>query len=117
MFCIGVFKVSEYICRIFEINMAEKVFDVNNSNPWKILLIDEIESYGGEKFWSLTKEGLKTKSFSNPFWQNILEIRSSIQQNPATTHGEILSQPIWYNKNIKIANKSVFFKQWCSHGI
>ena len=83
------------------------------------LLIDEIEPYGGEKVWSLTKGGLKTKSFSNPFWQNILEIWSNtcIQQNTATTPEEILSQPIWYNKNIKIANKSVFFKQWCSRGI
>ena len=77
-----------------KLTWLKKVFDVNNSNPWKILLIDEIEPYGGEKFWSLTKEGLKTKSFSNPFWQNILEIWSNIQQNPATTPEEILSQPI-----------------------
>ena len=88
-----------------KLTWLKKVSDVNNSNHWKILLIDELESYVGEKFWS---EGLKTKSFSNPFRQNILEIWSNIQQNPATTPEEILSQPIRYNKNIKIANKSVF---------
>ena len=65
----------------------------------------------------LTKEGLETKSFSNSFWQKVLEICSSIQQNPATTPEKSLLQTIWYNKNIKIANKSVFFKQWHSCGI
>ena len=70
-----------------------------------------------KNFGHYRKKDCKTKSFSNSVWQNVLEIWLNIQQNPATTPEEIFKQPIWYNKNIKIANKRVFFKQWCSLGI
>ena len=35
----------------------------------------------------------------------------------ATAPETILAQPLWYNKQIKIDNKSVFNKKWVKSGI
>ena len=35
----------------------------------------------------------------------------------ATAPETVLAQPLWYNKQIKIDNKSIFKKKWIKSGI
>ena len=34
-----------------------------------------------------------------------------------TSKDQFFRQPLWHNSLIKIANKPVFFKDWCTKGI
>ena len=94
----------------------KRIFDIENTNQWKLLLLDEIEIFGN-KFWSLTKEGLKSVKIDNSFWKNVRDIWADLQDNPTTTPEEILSQHIWKNNHIKINRKPIFYKRWCKNGI
>lgn len=53
------------------------------------------------------------KELKNPFWKDTLIAFQNIQEKTEiTTWNEFINQPIWYNKNIKIGNKSLFYEQW-----
>jgi hypothetical protein len=53
-----------------------------NFSPWKILLIDSLEKWGGDKILLLGKEGLDTvASTLNPFWKDILDNFSNLQKD------------------------------------
>ena len=71
-----------------------------------------IGPFGYEIMWHLQKEGLDmvSKSF-NPFWKNEVQAWVEITNISATAPETILAQPLWYNKQIKIDNKSVFNKK------
>jgi hypothetical protein len=59
----------------------KKYTDPLNFSPWKILLIDSLEKWGGDNILLLGKEGLNTvASTLNPFWKDILDNLSN-QQN------------------------------------
>ena len=46
----------------------KRIFDIENTNQWKILLLDEIEVFGNI-FWTLTKECLISIKIHNSFWK------------------------------------------------
>ena len=83
---------------------VKKLLDPLHFAPWKTLLIDKIEDYGGDKIFSLKKEGLfKLSGILNTFWNDILKIWGNVQEtNIPTTPKEVVNQPIWYNDFIKI---------------
>lgn len=49
------------------------------------------------------------KDFRNPFWKDTFIPKYTSQKWGGKK--EWIYQPIWYNKNIKIANKSLFYEQ------
>ena len=60
----------------------KKYIDPLNFSPWKILLIDSLEKWGGDKILLLGKEGLDTvASTLNPFWKDILDNFSNLQKD------------------------------------
>ena len=48
----------------------------------------------------------------------MLEIWAEVNfDSQMTSKGQFFRQPLWHNCLIKIANKPVFFKAWCTKGI
>ena len=101
-----------------KLSWIKKILDPNNNSPWKILLLDILENFGYENMWHLQKEGLYIVSKSlNPFWKNVVQAWGEITSISATAPETVLAQPLWYNKQIKIDNKSIFKKKWIKSGI
>ena len=96
----------------------KKILDIKNNSPWKTLFLDKLEQYGGDKFWYLTKEGLKTLSIKfNPFWKCLINSWSDLPRNVPAAPTEIQSQPLWLNTNIKIDKKTILWKTWINHSV
>ena len=57
-------------------------------------------------------------TLKNKFWLDVLSAYKEIQNKSLIYNSEdFLSQPLWYNKNIQINNKSVFYQSWFNKGI
>lgn len=57
---------------------------------------------------------------NNAFWKDVLYSWScyikTINNHP-TIKDNILNVPVWYNSNIKVANKTIFYKSWYKSGV
>ena len=81
--------------------------------------------YGPQKVWlpklfscNLNiRDTLATITTSDAFLKEILEIWAEVNfDSKITSKDQFLDQPLWHNSLIKIANKPVFFKEWCTKG-
>ena len=101
-------------CQTLKMTWIKKILDVNNHASWKTLLLDDLNSYGGDKCFYMKKEGLKAISNKfNSFWSNLFCIWADIQQNEGdnATPDQVLSQPLWYNNEIKIAGIYIYLRR------
>ena len=58
------------------------------------------------------------KQISNPFWEDVIKAYSNVLElNQQSTEDFALSSPIFFNHNILIVGKPVFFSQWYMKGI
>ena len=58
------------------------------------------------------------KQISNPFWEDVIKAYSNVLElNQQSTEDFALSSPIFFNHNILIGGKPVFFSQWYMKGI
>lgn len=54
----------------------------------------------------------------NPFWRDVLKAWAKMRElDTNMTKGESLKTPVWHNKNICVANKSIFYKDWKVKGV
>ena len=92
---------------------------LNNS-----ILSDLFQSNTHSKIESLYKIGPEyiknlIKNTSNQFWKDILyiwyEFRSIAQEK--TNDMNFIYQELWHNTNIKIDNKTIYYKNWINYGI
>ena len=93
-----------------------KLLDDTIMSDWKTQVSDNLLKYGGNNVWIYHPSAVKnlSKNF-NPFWKNILEIWSEFytcNDNP-----DPRSEPLWYNPNIKVGGKVIFYKHWFNAGI
>ena len=95
----------ELFCEALKMSWLNKLLDPMNMSPWKILLLSDIEKYGGDKILYLKREGLESISDKlKPFWRDILLNLSELlppKDEEENNIINILSQPIWLNFNIK----------------
>ena len=64
------------------------------------------------------RDTLSTKTTSDTFLKELLGIRAEVNFEPKIiSRDHFLDQQLWHNSLIKIANKSVFLKNWFSKGI
>ena len=69
-------------CQALKMTWIKKYIDPLNFSPWKILSIDSLEKWGGDKILLLGKEGLNTvASTLNLFWKDILDNFSNLQKD------------------------------------
>jgi hypothetical protein len=105
-------------CQAFKKTWIKKYIDPLNFSPWKILLIDSLEKWGEDNILLLGKEGLSRETSTlNPFWKDILNNFSNLQNEKVTDGNDVLSQSIWLNSHIKINNTSPCLKNWIENYI
>ena len=97
---------------------VNKLLDPLNMSPWKSLLIDKYNKFGADKIWTMPFHCIeKLLPQFNIFWRDILSNWSKLFEESLEDPKDILSQPIWFNKNLKIDQKTVFFHSWVQAGI
>jgi hypothetical protein len=105
-------------CQALKMTWIKKYIDPLNFSLWKILLVDSLEKWGGDKMLLLGKEGLNTvASTLNPFWKDILDNFSNLQNEKVIDENDVLSQSIWLNSHIKVNNISPCLKNWIERDI
>lgn len=108
----------ESFCYSLKMTWIHKLLDPFNMSPWKTLLVDEYNKFGGDKIWLLSPSALKKISpHFNCFWRDIFLNWSILVKESLETNQDILSQSIWFNKYLKINNDTVFYKKWCQAGV
>jgi hypothetical protein len=105
-------------CQALKMTWKRKYIDPLNFSPWKILLIDSLEKWGGDKILPPGKEGLNTvASTLNPFWKDILDNFSNLENEKVIDGNDVLNQSIWLNSHIKVNNTSPCLKNWIEKDI
>ena len=105
-------------CYSLKMSWINKLLDPLNVPPWKTLLIEEYEKFGAENLWLMPGYCIKNiSSHFNVFWKDIFHIWSILCEESTDTAQGILSQPIWFNKNLKINNSTVFYPSWSNAGV
>ena len=66
----------------------KKYIDPFNFSPRKMLLIDSLKKWGGDKILLFGKDGLNT---FNPFWKDILDHFSNLQNEKVIDGNNVLS--------------------------
>ena len=105
-------------CAALKISWLKKILDINYKAAWKMLLVDPLENFCGDKILYFTREGLiKASQQFNPFWKNVFEIWSKLERPHPTTPEEIMFQPIRLNNKTKREGRTVIFSHWIRSGI
>ena len=92
----------------------KKLLDSDKFAPWKTLALNNFENFGGNNIWHLHKEGLlKLSNKMNRFWKCVFKSWSQLDSKEVLTPEDILSEPLYYNNNIKINNNIFFYKELC----
>ena len=100
-------------CFALKMTWIHKLLDPLNNSPWKILLVDQYEKFGGDKIWFMTREGLEEiSSHFNSFWRDIFLNWSILCEGSTNTVEGVLAQPIWLNNFLRMNNKTMNMKRW-----
>jgi len=99
----------------------KKYLDKNNKGKWKIFFDITLKKYGCQNFFSYNlnvRDTVSTITTSDAFLKELLGIWVEVNFEPEiTSKDHFLDQQLWHNSLIKIANKTVFLKNWFTMGI
>ena len=72
-----------------------------------------------EKIMSCNTEFMKEKCniISNQFWKDVLKAVVDIDMRTNETEESILKSPLHYNRNIKVNNTHIFYRNWYDKGL
>ena len=105
-------------CYALKMSWINKLLDPLNISPWKTLFIEEYEKLGSDNLWLMPRHCIeRILPHFNVFWKDIFFIWSRLCEESTETANGILSQPIWFNKNLKINNSTVYYPTWIQAGI
>ena len=80
-----------------------------------------LKKFGCQNFFSCNlniRDTLETITTSDAFLKEMLEIWSEVNfDSQMTSKDQFFGQSLWHNSLINIANKPVFFKDWCTEEI
>ena len=96
-----------------KISWIKKIY--TRTPKWRTILqeacpdINSIEIYGPQKLLN---------SRCNQFWKNVFEAYIKFVKNVKLyEEAEVLAEPLFYNENFKIGNKTFFYKKWVNKNI
>ena len=107
-----------YFSKALKFIWIKKLMDNRNASAWKIMFLDKVEKFGGNLIWNVNPGEMRkiARSLSN-FWGDVLRAWSMLEFEEPNSAIEFLSQPIWYNPNINIHNRSTFIKELHLRGV
>ena len=93
----------------------KKLLDDNNESDWKTLFLEGTQNIGDNYIWLVNNPNPPFLKKLNPFWQDVYKAWQlfSKQSNIEMPH----TQHLFYNENIKIGNRSIYYKEWQKKGI
>ena len=110
-----------------KIRWIKKYLDNNNKGKWKMDIVFDVDlqKHGCRSFFSYNLNVRDTLSTitSDTFLKQLLGIWAEVNFEPEIISGEQLwhrfgmDQQLWHNSLVKIANKTVFLKNWFSKEI
>ena len=108
----GGLKMTDIECFInsLKLTWVKKLLDPRNTSSWKLLLLDDIERYGNFNILVYNKYDMtKIVRNLNSFWRDVFLAWSNPNREENTAE-YYLSQPVWFNSNIKIGNEVVYYQ-------
>ena len=95
------------------------MFENKNKGQWKLFYFNKINNFGGKLLFesSLNKDVVLTMFPKRNFLQDILLSWVNVINNDVCNIKYIGKEIIWNNKNIKVNNKTFFYKNWFEKGI
>ncbi len=101
-------------CDSMKLFWIKKLLDNEIVTDWKTLNLDIFSKFGGNLIWNYHPNSFaKISKNLNQFWKDILCIWGKLYVSPQNFR----SQPLWYNSNIKVGNKEIFYRDWSIRGI
>ena len=103
-----------------KIQWVHRLLKMDHNNITKIIAYDLMENPIKDLIWQtqLHVEDVKTLSKAENFWIDVLTSWCHLNYlEEMTSKSQVLSQVIWFNSNIKIDNKPIFYKNWYKAGI
>ena len=115
-YCEGGLKMIDLVSfnKSLKTTWIKKYLNSTNNGKWKVF-IDLANVFTGNLNTKDTKKSIKV---SDVLIEEILEIWAEVnfeQQLASLEHFQ--EQNLWHNSLIRIENKPIFFKDWCSKGI
>ena len=97
----------------------KRLFENKNKGQWKLFYFNKINNFGGKLLFesSLNKDVVLTMFPKRNFLQDILLSWVNVINNDVCNIKYIGKEIIWNNKNIKVNNKTFFYKNWFEKGI
>jgi len=98
----------------------KKLINPLDFSPWKILIIDKLDKIGGHNIWNSSSNQLlwlAENKITNSFWKDVLLAWSYRDTKPPSSSAEVLSQILWYNSDILIDKKPVYYKKLVNSNI
>ena len=122
-YCEGGLKMIDLVSfnKSLETTWIKKYLDSTNNGKWKVFIDLALKNHGCKNVFTgnlNTKDTKKSIKVSDLFLEEILEIWAEVnfeQQLASLEHFQ--EQNLWHNSLIRIENKPIFFKDWCSKGI
>ena len=101
-----------YFSKALKFIWVKKLLDNQNFSAWKILFLDKVERIGGNLIWEINPQEMKKIVPSlNNFWADVLAAWSDLKLTEPNTAEDFLSQPFWYNPNIKFRNGPAYKRE------
>ena len=113
----GGFKVPniKLFCQAQKLTWIKKLLDDTIFSDWKTLFLNDVENCGGNYVWLVKSKQQSILNRLNPFWKDVYNAWINLVNNQSNEN--ILTEPIFFNNNIKINNNSVYFKDWHMCGV
>lgn len=106
----------ESFAKSMKIFWVKKILNDTYNTEWKTLILDKIQKFGGNYIWHYHSESIKKIGTKlNPFWNDVCKIWSEVME--IDKNQDILSQTVWYNPEIKVGNKTIYYKNYSDAGI
>ena len=100
---------------------TQKYLDSTNNGKWKVFFDLALQNYGRENVFTGNlniKDTIASIKVSDPFREELLKLWAEVNfEQKITTLEQLQEQSLWRNSLIRLENKPIFFKDWCSKGI
>lgn len=122
-YCDGGLKMIDLISfnKALKTTWIKKYLDTTNNANWKIFFDLALKHYGRENIFAgnlNVKDTTTSIKATDAFLKEILEVWAEVNfEQQIKSQVQFQEQSLWHNSLIRIANKPIFFKDWCAKGI
>lgn len=106
-------------CKVMKIVWIKRFYDKSEDVRWKILFSEALKSHGGMLLFRCNfDEGEPfIHKIRNKFIKDVVKSWALLHYKVPENPHEVRNQVLWYNSEIKIGKKIVFWKKWQCSGI